>query len=77
MRPLQRRIPGAQHARSAADTGTDDSAWNPPNRVGSTTVGVLMTSCDWCLLLLICNLLGLTFALLRLPPHGERRKDRS
>ncbi len=36
-----------------------------------------MTSCDWCLLLLICNLLGLTLALFRLPLNRERRKDRS
>ncbi len=35
-----------------------------------------MTSCDWCLLLLICNLTGLTLALLRLPLNGERRRDR-
>ena len=36
-----------------------------------------MTSCDWCLLLLIGNLLGFTVALARPSLNRERRKDRS
>lgn len=48
----------------------------PPPGVRHKKGGTLMTSCDWCLLLLIGNLLVLTVALLRLPLNRERRKGR-
>lgn len=39
--------------------------------------GCVMKGCDWILLLLIAALLGLTFALARLPLRGERRRKDS